>query len=80
MLLAMVMSLGVMQGINANSEDSNLQQIGSAMTAAGSRAENDFDKIGSLTVGSAIQGMGYGLLLAGFVNPPLWVGAVLFIY
>jgi hypothetical protein len=78
MLVAIVMSLGTMSGINSKSNDSNLQQISLGSAYMAGESESVFGTVG-WGAASAISGrlavsFGYGALTLGWC-PAGWVSA-----
>jgi hypothetical protein len=78
MLVAMIMSLGVMSGINAKSNDSNLQQVGvGAGYMAGATeggASGAWSAVSDLAVGTAsgMAGVGLGSIYISGTTPVGW--------
>ncbi|MDR0604222.1 MAG: hypothetical protein LBG80_07985 [Bacteroidales bacterium] len=67
MLVAMVMSLGMMGGINGESQDSNLQQYATASFIIASKSESTLGKTVGTAVGSAFSGASTSCFFTAFI-------------
>jgi hypothetical protein len=76
MLVAMVMSLGLMGGINGKSHDSNLQQLSVISAYAGGSGEDTLGRVICTTISFGAGTVAAGLYKTAFVSAATGVGAV----
>jgi hypothetical protein len=80
MLVTMIMSLGMMGGINGNSHDSNLQQAAAVCNYAASNNESSLAQVVGYTaaglasgVGGYVGSTGLGIVVGAASNPVGWI-------
>jgi len=76
MLVAMIMSLGVMGGINNQSNDYDMQYLSAVAFNQSTQTEDNLSQAISLTAASTYGGMGGHLLIGGLTigfTPAGWI-------